>query len=916
MDAEPEDALDTWGSEVGSRLPELGHTIEPSTTQEQNEWQDHEKLTEVNHVNCADLKEMDCHPGATNGFNTADSELVLPDETPTEPSVAGETESDEITVPQDVAAPANDPALFAKGRIVSSTISFLINSPCQPGNDFKFESYKNRHFLPAWFSRTLPDGKCKKRHWLSYSPSTNAAYCVDCMLFGGHTADVTWARDGYTGWIHGHGLRGITTHEIQKEHKEAELSRFQWLHNQRIDQQLSEQNTLLVEQNRRVVVVAVKAIKYLAKEMMALRGHESNSGKFLHLFSLLAEFDPSASAYLEKLSSIRNRETRKKPEVNFLSPINIRRLLKSMKVLVVKRIREAIEQQGAFSLICDGTQDASKLEAEAILVRYIEVHNGRLRPTERLIDVFTTGDTSGEALCAKIVAILTSHGIDINCMIGQSYDGAGNMRGQFSGLKTRILEHVKQAVYVWCRSHRLNLVIESMLKCSTDVVGTIGLVQELYNFFAGHKRHAVLVELQKDEHHRKTLKRVSDTTRSWRSTEDGVNTLLDCFEAVTAALGELSTTSGDSATVNSALSLEKRLQEFPIIVCLFLLRTVFGITGPVSRLLQGVAADLAISATLIQGAIKSLQDMRDSPDLAWLKLLQDATSFAVKHDISPVFKEKRVKKVKRMPGELAQDEPIERGEQAFKCKVFIPVLDTVLVQLKERFTDHDTELMTQMQVFAPSALLTSERALVDDDVHNLCTNYSLDTSVVLKELREFRPVYRQVHSMVNMDDLMPEQSNSYPARSRDMSLTSSKAAPDSAEQNKHADDPVPNEPREEEEVEEHEEEQSARASWIEQSFTKPLRVLGELSGFDSLSCMYRNLASLAVTSCSAERAMSRVKIVKDRLRSTMLDDWFSALLVLSMEKDMLDSINDNDIVDQFASCSEPLQKQLMHSFHV
>ena len=36
--------------------------------------------------------------------------------------------------------------------------------------------------------------------------------------------------------------------------------------------------------------------------------------------------------------------------------------------------------------------------------------------------------------------------------VGQSYDdGAENMRGQFfSGLKTRILEHAKLAVYVWC----------------------------------------------------------------------------------------------------------------------------------------------------------------------------------------------------------------------------------------------------------------------------------------------------------------------------------------------------------------------------------------------------------------------------------------------------------------------------------
>lgn len=219
------------------------------------------------------------------------------------------------------------------------------------------------------------------------------------MLFGGPTADITWARDGYAGWIHGHGLRGITSHENQKEHKEAEKARFMWLHDQRIDGKLSEQNTVLVEQNRRVVLVAVKAAKYLAKEMMGLRGHESNSGKFLNLFRLLAEFEPSASAYLEKLSNIRTRDVRNRPSVNFLSPRNVRRLLNCMKELVVKRISDAVAQQCAFSLICDGTQDTSKLEAEAVLLRYIEINNGRLRPVERLIDVFTTGDTTGEGLC-------------------------------------------------------------------------------------------------------------------------------------------------------------------------------------------------------------------------------------------------------------------------------------------------------------------------------------------------------------------------------------------------------------------------------------------------------------------------------------------------------------------------------------
>ena len=70
-------------------------------------------------------------------------------------------------------------------------------------------------------------------------------------------------------------------------------------------------------------------------------------------------------------------------------------------------------------------------------------------------------------------------------------------------------------------------------------------------------------------------------------------------------------------------------------------------------------------------------------------------------------------------------------------------------------------------------------------------------------------------------------------------------------------------------------------SWASYSFIKPLRAIMELSGFPTLTWLFKILETLAVTSSSAERAMSRVKIIKNRLRSTMLDDWFSSLMILS-----------------------------------
>ena len=66
-----------------------------------------------------------------------------------------------------------------------------------------------------------------------------------------------------------------------------------------------------------------------------------------------------------------------------------------------------------------------------------------------------------------------------------------------------------------------------------------------------------------------------------------------------------------------------------------------------------------------------------------------------------------------------------------------------------------------------------------------------------------------------------------------------------------------------------------------------------------------------ITSCSAERAMSRVRIVKNRLRTTVKDDWFSSLMILSAERDILDRIRVDDIINGFAKASDKLTSMLI-----
>ena len=93
---------------------------------------------------------------------------------------------------------------------------------------------------------------------------------------------------------------------------------------------------------------------------------------------------------------------------------------------------------------------------------------------------------------------------------------------------------------MWCKAHRPNLVIEATVCCCPGIRNAVGIPQELHNFFLGHKRNAVLVKMQESEKYKRTLKRVADSTRSWRCVEDRVNMILQCSDAISAALAALS----------------------------------------------------------------------------------------------------------------------------------------------------------------------------------------------------------------------------------------------------------------------------------------------------------------------------------------------------------------------------------------
>lgn len=65
-----------------------------------------------------------------------------------------------------------------------------------------------------------------------------------------------------------------------------------------------------------------------------------------------------------------------------------------------------------------------------------------------------------------------------NYLTGQAYDGVSNIKGAVKKLKTLIQNKNKNALYVWCGAHCLNLAIFDYceaIECIQDYFSTLGI---------------------------------------------------------------------------------------------------------------------------------------------------------------------------------------------------------------------------------------------------------------------------------------------------------------------------------------------------------------------------------------------------------------------------------------------------------
>lgn len=83
-----------------------------------------------------------------------------------------------------------------------------------------------------------------------------------------------------------------------------------------------------------------------------------------------------------------------------------------------------------------------------------------------------------------------------------------------------------------------------------------------------------------------------------------------------------------------------------------------------------------------------------------------------------------------------------------------------------------------------------------------------------------------------------------------------------------------------------------------------------VSAYTTLCEAYAYFLTLSVTEVNCERTFSKLKLIKTRLRSNLTQDNLESLLLMSVEKELLDEIDVSEVVEYLKESSTIMQQML------
>ncbi|KAJ8892615.1 hypothetical protein PR048_005196 [Dryococelus australis] len=154
---------------------------------------------------------------------------------------------------------------------------------------------------------------------------------------------------------------------------------------------------------------------------------------------------------------------------------------------------------------------------------------------------------------------------------------------------------------------------------------------------------------------------------------------------------------------------------------------------------------------------EKLETLRSEKE--WDKLKISITPFSDQHNISQVSTQ-RNRKRKRFMDELSIDETINNAMKKMKTEIYYIVLNSLLSQLNDRFSDNSLAMVKQMSHFSHGGImkithqLETGKGFNPDMIKELCEYYNLDIDLIASELEAFCNVYKVTHADIDTSGML------------------------------------------------------------------------------------------------------------------------------------------------------------------
>uniref|UniRef100_A0A672ZBF4 TTF-type domain-containing protein n=1 Tax=Sphaeramia orbicularis TaxID=375764 RepID=A0A672ZBF4_9TELE len=581
---------------------------------------------------------------------------------------------------------SDDPAQWPGVLSNSEKCSLVTRGPVQV-KDVVFPQNKEkapRRFTKENYYMVMKNGEKIQRTWLIYSVSSDSVFCFACKLFGKQD-NAALTKGGFRNWknLAGH----LKDHEYSKTHINNMKSWHELqmrLKTKTAFDQINQDLLYLEEQHWKAVIHRVIAIIcHLAERNQALRGRTSvlfdhRNGNFLSQVELMAKFDPVMNEHLRR---IQQKETK----VHYLSSQIQNEIIELVGGKIVAEIVQRVQKAKYFSIIMDCSPDTSHTQQLSIVLRIVNCEpSGGVSVAEHFVGFVDVKDTTGKGLCETLLDRLAHLNLNLADCRGQSYDNGSNMMGHKQGVQARILHLNDKAPCVPCSSHTLNLVVADAAKSSVTSMSFFGVLQRLYNLFSSSVQHwAVLQQHVK----RLTVKSLSVTR--WEARIDSVKVVRYNLPEIIQALSALHNTSiqkKDAETTSTVISIMKELMTWRFLLCTNIWYNVLYQVNRVSKLLQNPTGSLELLQRETCAVRQYLEQFRLN-GLAGAKT--DARQTAETLGIDMTFPAQRRCKTTRQFQCESREEGQSSPEEHFSREFFLPLVDTALTSLNDRFSRHE-----------------------------------------------------------------------------------------------------------------------------------------------------------------------------------------------------------------------------------